>query len=37
MSNEQTTKLVDKIGLPAMLEMMAEESVELAVPIDTTS
>ena len=30
MSNNETTKLVDKIGLPAMLEMMAEESVELA-------
>lgn len=30
MSNNQTTKLSDKIGEPAMLELMAEECSELA-------
>ena len=27
---EETTKLADKIGMPAMLELMAEEATELA-------
>lgn len=30
MSNKETTKLVDKIGTPALLELMAEEATELA-------
>ena len=29
MSNQETTRLADKIGVPATLEMMAEECAEL--------
>lgn len=30
MDNKETTKLVDKIGTPALLELMAEEATELS-------
>ena len=30
MADKETTRLVDKIGTPALLELMAEEAIELA-------